>query len=231
MNRLARLAGTTALALSLGGGLAVAQTPENHLAHHPGAGTASGQGEMGTPGAMPENMQPGAAMGMPGGIEGRSPGAAMGMHGAMNGSGPITAAMPTMMPMMQMMRHMGGMMTRQAAMSGMGMMRFDHIAGRIAFLKAELAITETQQQAWAGFASALEAAAAKVEPMQNKMMPAIVSGTASMPERLQAEASLLDTRAAAMHDIAHAAKQLYAVLTPAQRSKADALVAGPLGMM
>lgn len=231
MNRLARLAGTTALALSLGGVLAVAQTPENHLAHHPGAGTASGQGETGMPGAMPENTQPGAAMGMPGGMGGRGPGAAMGMHGAMSGHGPTAAAMPMMMPMMQMIGQMGGMMTNQAAMSGMGMMRFDHIAGRIAFLKAELAITETQEQTWAGFASALQAAAAKVEPMQTKMTPAMVNGTASMPERLQAEASLLDARAAAMHDIVHAARQLYAVLTPAQRSKADALVAGPLGMM
>lgn len=216
MNRLAHLAGTAALTLSLASGQAVAQTPESHLAHHPGTVMTSGQGQAAMPGTTPGNGQPGPAMGVP-----RDMGA----------RGSTAAAMPSMMEMMQMMRLMGGMMTRGAAMSAVGMMRFDHIAGRIAFLRAELGITAAQQPEWTAFASALQAAATKVEPMQKEMLLASVNGAAPMPEQLHAEASLIDARAAAVHAIVRTATKLYAVLTPAQRTKADALMAGPQGMM
>ncbi|MDA8051893.1 MAG: Spy/CpxP family protein refolding chaperone [Rhodospirillales bacterium] len=214
MKRITRLTTATALALSLGSGLAIAQDTESHLAHHGATGTPAGQAGTMMPGTMAPGAAPATPFGMPGGI---GPGGA--------------AAVPSMMQMMQMMRLMGGMMTRGAAMSAMGMTRFDHIAGRIAFLKAELGITPEQEPKWTAFAGALQAAATKIEPMQARMLAAGVSGITPLPDRLQAEATLLDARAAAMHEIVSTADALYAVLTPAQRAKADAVMAGPQGMM
>src|SRR5271169_4009829 len=57
---------------------------------------------------------------------------------------PASAAAPGGMPMMDMSKMM--QMMRGMTMSGRGgmsMMPFEHIEGRIAFLKAELAITDT----------------------------------------------------------------------------------------
>ncbi len=67
-----------------------------------------------------------------------------------------------MQPGAGMQRQMGGMMQGRGMMGMMGgcpMMGYGgatHIAGRIAFLKAELGITDTQKAAWDAYASALK---------------------------------------------------------------------------
>src|SRR5262245_38756859 len=68
------------------------------------------------------------------------PGQGMGGQQGMMGSMPMTN-------MMGMMRMMGKM--------GPGMAIIDRVEGRIAFLRAELKITEAQASAWDAFAAAL----------------------------------------------------------------------------
>jgi hypothetical protein len=62
------------------------------------------------------------------------------------------------MPHGAMMMSPGGGMAMMGGPGGMGMMWMaDHIDGRIAFLKAELKITEAQMSPWNAFADALRA--------------------------------------------------------------------------
>ena len=84
------------------------------------------------------------------------PPAAQGMMGAM----PMMNTMSGM-PMM----HMGMMMG-----PGSGMSTIDHIEGRIAFLRAELKITDAQMSAWNAFADALRANARKLGEVPAAMM-------------------------------------------------------------
>jgi hypothetical protein len=84
------------------------------------------------------------------------PPAAQGMMGAM----PMMNTMSGM-PMM----HMGMMMG-----PGSGMSTIDHIEGRIAFLRAELKITDAQMSAWNAFADALRANAKKLGEVRAAMM-------------------------------------------------------------
>ena len=211
MNRISYRAAAAALGLAFATAGAHAQTAVGHAAHDAGAGETSSAATPGTAPAMP---------GGPAGMGG-APGAGMPM--SMGGGA------PTMMQMMQMMQMMGGMMAHGGAGPAAGMMRFDHIAGRIAFLKAELAITPAQERAWTAFADALKGAAAKVEPMRARMPLAIAAGP--LPERLRQQTAVLEARVAALRALAGPADALYRVLTPAQRRTADALMTGPRGMM
>ena len=208
MNRISYQAAAAALGLALAITGAQAQTTADHAAHHAGAGETSSAA---VPGTAP--VMPGGPAGM-----GGAPGA--GMPVGMGGGAPT---------MMQMMQMMGGMMAHGGAGPAAGMMRFDHIAGRIAFLKAELAITPAQERAWTAFADALKGAAAKVEPMRARMPLAIAAGP--LPERLRQQSAVLEARVAALRALAGPADVLYRALTPAQRRIADALMTGPRGMM
>ncbi len=218
MNRISRHAGIAALALALVATGARAQSAADHAAHHPGATAPTTPSATGSSASMP---------GGPSGMGGPSGGgAAMGMGGS---GGMMGGGMPAMALMMQMMRMMGGMMAQAGAGPAAGMMRFDHIAGRIAFLKAELAITPAQDRAWTAFADALKGAAAKVEPMRARMPLVIAAGP--LPERLHQQTAVLEARVAALRALAGPTDALYRVLTPAQRRIADALMTGPRGMM
>ena len=72
-------------------------------------------------------------------------------------SGDSAAMMQMMLPMMRMM------MMEQRGMEGspdpMGLMQPRHVEGRIAYLKAELKITDAQAQQWNAFADALRQSA------------------------------------------------------------------------
>src|SRR6516165_8683561 len=69
--------------------------------------------------------------------------------------------MPTMNMMGRMRDMMGGSMPMMK-MIGLGMAAIDHIEGRIAFLRAELNITEAQASAWNAFADAMRTNAKKL---------------------------------------------------------------------
>src|SRR4029434_2294118 len=88
------------------------------------------------------------------------------------------------MPMMGMMNDMKSMMGGMSMMNAMGMMQsmrmmgpgmdgmatIDRVEGRIAFLRAELKITDAQANAWNGFAEALRANAKKLGELRTSMM-------------------------------------------------------------
>src|SRR5690349_20411143 len=99
--------------------------------------------------------------------------------GSPGASPPMMLGMPSeMMEMMQMMRRLhSGAMSRMALMGGpSGMMTggpLSNIEGHIAFLKAELKITEPQQKAWDGFADALRTNAKTLAAVPNQMMGAM----------------------------------------------------------
>lgn len=201
------IAAILTLALAAGAGNAQAQTDQDHSAHHPGATQTAPQPS----GATPMGGQTGGMMDMGGQA---TPGG-RGMQGMMDGN------MQAMM--MQMMRER---MAHERLDGSMGMMRFDHIEGRIAFLKAEIGITEAQQQQWTAFADALRAQAGKTQGRHGRMMQGGLP--AAWPDRLVLEAQALSARLDAVKAIEGPAQALYAALSPDQQKKANELLSHPM---
>src|SRR5262245_58775703 len=152
-----------------------------------------------------------------------------------------------MMPMMNMMGQGGmpgmGMMERggmdmMGAMPTGGMAMPDmgaHLEGRIAFLRAELAITDAQAPQWEAFAQALRYSAAKLKQLQ----PA-ASQSASRPtdfvDRVERQEQWLTARLEGLKAIKTAFTPLEAALSEDQKKTAESLLArpvcvGPMGVM
>jgi hypothetical protein len=74
------------------------------------------------------------------------------------------------------MTHMGMMRMMSMIGTGSGMSTIDHIEGRIAFLRAELKITDAQMSAWNAFADALRVNAKKLGEVRAAMMSRSGSG-------------------------------------------------------
>ncbi len=128
-----------------------------------------------------------------------------------------------------MMRMMG--MMRDCPMMGM-MMGGDpapHSDGRIAFLKAELAITPAQQPVWEAYAVALKKNFAAMQAMQPTMMKVMEAKTPV--ERLGAHIAAMDQRLASLKEIKPALETLYAALSAEQKAKADKILTGMGCMM
>jgi uncharacterized small protein (DUF1192 family) len=146
--------------------------------------------------------------------------------GAMPAPAGMAGAMP-MMDMSKMMQMMRGMMMSGGA--GMSMMAFEHVEGRIAFLKAELAITDAQLPKWNAFADTLRAGAKSMQETMSKMMQGGMPATA--PARADAMVQMMASRLEGMKAVASAGKLLYDVLTDAQKKVADELMSAPMGRM
>jgi hypothetical protein len=154
-----------------------------------------------------------------------SPGAAaQGGHDAhrpgAGGQGTAPASSPHggMMPMMQ---HGGPGM--------MGGMPFEHVEGRLAFLKAELKITPAQEPQWNKFADAFRSVAKSAQGMHQQMMGS--SGTATAPQRLDAYEKMLTVRLDAVRTVRSAFDPLYAALSDEQKKTADELVGNRMGLL
>ena len=128
--------------------------------------------------------------------------------------------------------HMDQMMARMRDMHAMrmmggdggpGMMPTRHVEGRIAFLKAELGITEAQMPAWTALAEAMRAGAGK----QRAAMPSAPAAT--LPDRADAMVAMMTARLEAMKGIATASRALYATLSETQKKTADELMMAPMG--
>jgi hypothetical protein len=158
--------------------------------HHP-PGTAQAQPQP-VPGPSQLPAQPTRpGMGMTG--QGRM------MGGNMMGD----AGMPGMMPMMGMMQMMQG---------------GKHIDGRLAFIKAELKITEAQEKVWNDFANALRQAVAKVREA-NAAMPAMsgMAGNVTPPQLLEQHEKQLAARLDAIRIVKPALGPFYAALSEEQK--------------
>jgi hypothetical protein len=190
-----RTSTVTAAAFAAGVTLASAQTTQDHTAHHPGGQTP----------AQAQPMQ-------------RQAGPQMPMQGQAGGMGMMGGNMAQMMAMMQMMR--GGMMMPMDMMGPAGMA--SHIEGRIAFLKAELKITDAQTPQWNAFADAVRDSAKTLHTAMQSMMQA--SGSVSAPDQIERRITLMSSHLDAAKALLVAMKPLYAVLSDEQKKTADELM-------
>jgi len=143
---------------------------------------------------------------------------------------PGPAGMP-MMNMMEMMRMMRMTETMGPGMAGMAMI--DHVEGRIAFLRAELKITDAQAPVWNAFADALRTNAQKLAEVRGSMMPRATGGQQQAPtmaERLELQERWLLARLEGTRAIRSAVTNLYAALSDDQKKTADELLAPHMGM-
>ena len=129
------------------------------------------------------------------------------------------------MPMMGGPGHMGMM-----GMMGMA----DHVEGRIAFIKAELNITEAQMPQWNAFADALRKNARRMGGMPAMMMQGGMMGqdgaSVSAPDQLDRMEKMMMAMLETIKATRAALAPLYAVLTDEQKKVADQLIHGPMGM-
>lgn len=170
------------------------------------------------PDGQAQGAKPAKPMTPPGG---KQAGPGMGMKNMMGGN------MEHMMPMMRMMQMMDGMMPRDGG--GMAMMPGQHVEGRIAFLKAELAVTDAQLPQWNAFADAMREGA---KSMQAAMAANMGSGMpATAPARSDAMIAMMTARLESMKKSSAAGKALYAVLTDAQKKIADDQMMSRMGGM
>jgi len=127
------------------------------------------------------------------------------------------------------MGHMGhGPMGNGPMGRGMGPQAFGNPSAmadaRSAYLKSELKITAAQESAWKAFADQTRQQA---EAMQSLMSAAQGSAQASAPERLELRNQAMKKRLEQTEKTTAAFKDLYAVLSPEQKTLADQRV----GMM
>ncbi len=163
-----------------------------------GVGTALTLGLAATVSAQPYGYGPGYGMGQgPGYGHGYGPGAGMG-------------------------RGMGRMGAMAPMHYGMGPRGFGNPSAmadaRIAYLKSELKITAAQESAWKKFA---DQAKQRADAMQALRTEAQGSPQATAPERLDLRNQLMKKRVDQMEKSAAALKDLYAVLSPEQRTIVD----------
>ena len=121
---------------------------------------------------------------------------------------------------------MQGMMN--PAMMGM-MMGGPAVQGRLAYVKAELGITDAQTAAWDGYASAVNARVTSMQGMHADMMQAMQTGSAMA--RMDAHIKAMESMVESLKALKPSTEALYAVLTDEQKQKADQLLGGGCGMM
>ncbi len=138
-----------------------------------------------------------------------------GKAGDMMGKGGMMGMMGANCPMMGMMMGGGGDMPM-------------HGAGRVAFLKAELAITDAQAKVWDSYADTLKMNMQSMQDM-HKMMAAKTGKTSV--ERLDTRITAMEGRLQALKDIKPKLVALYDTLSDDQKKKADELLTGMGCMM
>jgi hypothetical protein len=147
---------------------------------------------------------------------------------------------------MGMMNDMKNMMSNMSAMHTMGMMHMmgmmgrgmdgmatiDHVEGRIAFLRAELKITDAQADAWNGFADALRTNARKLAEVRAAMMPKPGDGApaSALSARLDQQEQWLAARLDGTRAIKSAFARLNEALSDDQKKAANDLLAPHMGM-
>lgn len=164
------------------------------------------------------------------GLQGRGGGCMMPMMGQ-GGMGMMGAMMPTMGQAVMDMTGQGmTMMTPGAppAMNvtsapGMGLIGgVDRIEGRIAFLRAEIGITDAQGPAWDAFAQAVRSAAAHVGASNMPMNGA--DGPMTLAQGLEAQDVALSARLDDVKALRSSLAQLYETLSDDQRKAAEDLI-------
>src|SRR6266481_3295595 len=120
----------------------------------------------------------------------------------------------------------GSAMTMMGGPARMGMMGMaDHAEGRLAFLKAELKITEAQTPQWNAFSDALRENARRMGGMSAMMMQGGMMGqdgaSVNAPDRLDRMEKMMTAMLESIKATRAALVPLYAVLTDEQKKVAD----------
>jgi hypothetical protein len=136
------------------------------------------------------------------------------------------SGMAGMADMMRMMQSMHATMMGPGR-TGMGMI--ERVEGRIAFLRAELKITDAQTSAWNAFADALRANAQKLTAARPAMMPA-AGGQQTLTERLDAQERWLTARLEGQRSIKAAFTPLFGTFSEEQKKTATEILGPHLGL-
>ena len=187
----------------------------------PAAAPAAGMAPAQQPVAPAVGMAPGGMMDDKMGI----PPAAAAMPGMPAAGAPPAAGMAGpggMMPMPP------AMMSMMSSMMGMAKMQppaapLDRVEGRIAFIRAELGVTDAQAPAFDQFAQALRTARGHLTEA-GQALSASHNGQSGSPSRLEAYERHLSMRLDSLRGARESYQRLYATLSPAQKQTADELV-------
>jgi LTXXQ motif family protein len=181
----------------------------------------------GTPALAQQSGQGGGMMGKGGPDQG---GGMMGKGGPGHGGGMMGGGMgkgkdqcPKMGGMMR-----GGMMGK--GMMGKGMMHSrPMMEARLAYIKADLDITDAQTDAWNAYADAVRSGHSAMESAREDMMKASESGNAV--ERMDARIEVAQAKLDNLKALKPATETLYDALTDDQKKKADGLLNPVCGRM
>jgi hypothetical protein len=141
------------------------------------------------------------------------------------GMGPSQGMMGGAGMMSGMMQMMG---SRQCGMGGMG--TIDRVEGRIAFLRTELKITDTQSAAWNAFADTLRNNAKSLGEVRASMMSQAGTAPQSLVDRLTLQEKWLAARLEGTRAMKSALTNLAGTLSDDQKKTADQLLAPHMGM-
>lgn len=134
----------------------------------------------------------------------------------------------------EMMRMMMGMTSAKDGPAEQ-FMSPDHVEGRIAFLQAELKLTDAKQPQWKAVADALRANAKLAKEKMAGMDGAMMSdGSAAMTpvKRIDQVEQMLSARLEGLRQLKAAIEPFYATLNEAEKAVADKLLMpAPMGMM
>ena len=167
---------------------------------------------------------PGGMGGMMGQDQGQGQGQGDGMMGQRQGGMMDQDGKPDRCP------KMGDMMGSGRHGMGKGMMHsVPMMEARLAYIKADLAITEAQTSAWDAYANAVRARHSSMESMHADMMKTKESG--SVLDRMDARIKAMEAMVESLKALKPATEALYAVLTDEQKKQADQLLGGGCGMM
>lgn len=104
-----------------------------------------------------------------------------------------------------------------------------HIEGRLAYIKAELKITEAQESLWNAYAAAAHDNANSMASHCTSMIGG--ASTVSLPDRLDQHEQFMVAQLNVVRAMNKALKPLYAALSDSQKKIADQLFWSPMGMM
>lgn len=120
-----------------------------------------------------------------------------------------------------------GMMGRDCPMMGGGGSTF--AKGRIAFLKAELGIADSQTTVFNAYAAAIKDNLESMRGMHQAMMGA--KSTETPVERLDAHLGMMENRLASLKEVKPKLEALYVALSDDQKKKANTVLTGMGCMM
>jgi len=109
----------------------------------------------------------------------------------------------------------------------------DHVDGRLAFIKAELKISDAQEPAWNALASAVHEAADTHKSLMQGTIQTWRSGDLAkmpLPDRLKFQRGHMEAMLKEIDDVSGALDKLYAALTDDQKKTADSIVLPMMGM-